>query len=207
MTAMLRTCVTSTGRFRVGLHRPSCSVRNLRDQDFPLRLGSLPDGTAADNQANFPPGDVHEAEGRWIYEIPNAFPCHGATYIDAVWAAARADNPGMICLEPPSACSLSQSLGLSAAERQSMISRLPLPLQYAVAASSTDPEELILLAQHCCRMEFDADGQPAGLKYLRPGKADIDDFELFEIIANNPHLPDQYKEIMALRPGAQGQGR
>jgi hypothetical protein len=204
MTAMLRTCVSSTGRFRVGLHRPSYSVHNLRDQDFLLRLGSLPDGTAVDNQANFPPSDVEEQSGRWIYEVPNAFPFHGATYIDSVWAAARADNPGLIQIEPPPECSLSQSLGLSETERQTMISRLPLPLRYALAANSTDPNELILLAQGCCRMEFDGEGQPVGLKYLRPGKADIDDFELFETIANNPHLPDRWKEIMVLRPGVQG---
>ena len=204
MTVMLRTCVNPTGIFRVGLHRPCYSVRNLRDQDFLLRLGSLPDGAVLDNQANFPSGDVRETEGRWIYELPNAFPCHGATYIDSVWAAARAENPSMICLEPPSACSLSQSLGLSRAERQAMISRLPLPLQYALAANSTDPEELILLAHTCCRMEFNKKGEPIGLKYLRPGKADIDDFELFETIANNPHLPDRWKEVMVLRPGVQG---
>jgi hypothetical protein len=203
MTAM-RTCLSPTGTFRVGLHRPSCSVRNLRDQDFLLRLGSLPDGSALDNRANFPPGDVREEQARWIYEIPNAFPFHGATYIDSVWAAARAENPGMITIAPPPDCSLAQSLGLNETERQTMISRLPLPLKYALAASSTDPDELTLLAKNCCRMEFDADGQPLGLHYLRPGKADIDDFELFETIANNPHLPDRWKEIMVLRPGVQG---
>ncbi|MGX9726943.1 MAG: hypothetical protein ACTFAK_06380 [Candidatus Electronema sp. VV] len=204
MTAMLRTCVSPTGTFRVGLHRPCYSVRNLRDQDFLLRLGSLPDGAVLDNKANFPSGDVHELEGRWIYEIPNAFPCHGATYIDSVWAAARAENPGLIQIKPPPECSLAQSLGLSETERQKMISRLPMPLQYALAASSTDPEELILLAKGCCRMEFNEKGEPIGLKYLRPGKADIDDFELFETIANNPHLPDRWKEVMVLRPGLQG---
>ena len=201
---MLRTCVSPTGKFRVGLHRPSYSVRNLRDQDFLLRLGALPDGSPLANQANFPPGDVQELEGRWIYEIPNAFPCHGATYIDSVWAAARAENLSLIKIEPPPECSLAQSLGLSRAERQTMISRLPLPLKYALAANSTDPEELMLLAQTCCRMEFDQNGQPSGLRYLRPGKADIDDFELFETIANNPHLPDRWKEVMVLRPGVQG---
>lgn len=201
---MLRTCVTSTGKFRVGLHRPSYAVRNLRDQDFLLRLGTLPDGSSVDNRANFPPGDLREQEGRWIYEIPNVFSFHGATYIDSAWAAARAENPGMIKIESPPECSLLQSLGLGGAERRSVIDRLPLPLKYALAANSTDPEELILLAQGCCRMEFDSAGQPIGLKYLRPGKADIDDFELFETIANNPHLPDRYKEIMVLRPGVQG---
>ena len=35
-------------------------------------------------------------------------------------------------------------------------------------------------------------------------RAVIDDFELFETVANNPHLPDRYKEVMVLRPGVQG---
>ncbi len=200
---MLRTCVSPTGKFLVGLHRPSYSVRNLRDKDFLLRLGSLPNGAPVDNQANFPPGDVNEPTGRRIYEIPNAFPFHGATYIDSVWAAARAENPGMIKIEPPPDCSLTQAFK-GIAKPEAMISRLPLPLKYALAANSTDPAELILLAKDCCRMDFDQDGEPTGLRYLRPGKADIDDFELFETIANNPHLPDQYKKIMVLRPGVQG---
>ncbi|MCW5206984.1 hypothetical protein VU08_08685 [Desulfobulbus sp. F5] len=203
MTAMLRTCVTSTGKFRVGVHRPSYAVRNLRDQDFLLRLGTLPDGTVVDNQANFPSGDVQETNGRWIYEIPNAFPFHGATYIDSVWAAARAANLSMIKIAPQPDCSLSQSIA-GIADPQAVINSLPLPIKYAVAANSTDPVELMLLAKTCCQMEFNEKGDPIGLRYLRPGKADIDDFELFETIANNPHLPDRYKEIMVLRPGVQG---
>lgn len=200
----MRTCVSPTGKFRVGLHRPAYCVRNLRDDNFLLHLGCLPDGTPVDNRANFPPGDVEERAGRWIYEIPNAFPYHGATYIDSAWAAARAANPGMITIAPSPDCSLAQSLGLNETERQTLISRLPLPLKYALAASSTDPAELMLLAKDCCRMEFDQNGQPVGLCYLHPGKADIEDFELFETIANNPHLPDRWKEIMVLRPGVQG---
>ena len=203
MIAMLKTCVTSTGKFKVGLHRPNYKVRNLRDQNFLLRLGSLPDGSPIDNQTNFPHSDVEEQAGRWIYEIPNAFPFHGATYIDSGWAAARAADPSMIKVAPPPDCSLSQAFkGID--EPKAMIRRLPLPLKYALAANSTDPAELMLLAKDCCRMEFDQDGEPSGLKYLRPGKADIDDFELFETIANNPHLPDRWKEVMVLRPGVQG---
>ncbi|WP_417913152.1 hypothetical protein [Candidatus Electronema sp. TJ] len=201
---MLKTCVSPTGAFRVGLHRPSCAVRNLRDHDFLLCLGSLPDGRELNNLANFPSGNVQELEGRWIYEIPNAFPCQGVTYVDSVWAAARAEQPGLIKIEPPPQCSLVQSFGLNEAERQAMISRLPVPLKYALAVSSTDPEELMMLARTCCRMEFDANGEPVGLKYLRPGKPDIDDCELFETIANNAHLPDRWKEVMVLRPGVQG---
>jgi lactam utilization protein B len=32
----------------------------------------------------------------------------------------------------------------------------------------------------------------------------IRDHQLFEAVANNPHLPDPYKIVMVIRPGAQG---
>ncbi len=200
---MLKTCVTSTGKFKVGLHRPSYRVRNVRDQDFRFQLGKLPDGTITDNHANFPASDVEEQAGRWIYEIPNAFPFYGTTYIDSGWAAARAADPSMIHIAVPSDCSLVKSLA-DIAEPEAIIKHLPQPIKYALAANSTDPAELMLLAKNCCKMEFAADGEPIGLHYLRPGQADIDDFELFETIANNPYLPDRWKEVMVLRPGVQG---
>jgi hypothetical protein len=65
---MLKTCVTSKGKFKVGLHRPSCRGRNLRDHDFLLRLGRLSDGSPIDNQDNFPPDDVVEQAGCWILQ-------------------------------------------------------------------------------------------------------------------------------------------
>ncbi len=85
---------------------------------------------------------------------------------------------------------------------------MPAQVLYGLAANSTDPEELVLLARSCCSMVDDDEGKPVGLHY-RQGQhgglqADIDDFELFETIANNPYLPDRYKEIMVLRPGVQG---
>ena len=48
-------------------------------------------------------------------------------------------------------------------------------------------------------MTHDAEGNPVGLQYLEVNgglRADIDDFELFETIANNSNLPDEYKELM-----------
>jgi hypothetical protein len=57
-------------------------------------------------------------------------------------------------------------------------------------------------------MEKDATNQPIGLRYdrrpdggLRPV---IHNHLLFEAVANNPHLPDRYKIVMVIRPGAQG---
>ncbi|WP_456385249.1 hypothetical protein [Desulfolithobacter sp.] len=205
----LRTSVTPNGTFRVGVHRPSYSVVNLREQDFIAELGTMPDGSSLDNAVNFPDGDVHEGAARWIYEIPNALFFRGATYIDSGWAAARAVNPSSIRIKKPSSCSLLAVLGrhLKPDQARRILGELPRPVLYDLAANSTDPEELVMLAGFCCRMTFDKNGQPAGLVYRKKDgtvRADIDDFELFETIANNPCLPDRYKEIMVLRPGVQG---
>jgi hypothetical protein len=174
-----------------------------------MQLGSLPDGTKVENRVNFPEGDVVEDNARWIYEIANSLGFMGATYIDSGWAAARAENPGMIAVGRRSECSLAAVLArfTDADQLESIYSCLPTPLLYDLAANSTDPDELIMLARNCCRMEFDDRENPTGLRYLEQDgrvRADIDDFELFETIANNPHLPDNYKEVMVLRPGVQG---
>ena len=71
------------------------------------------------------------------------------------------------------------------------------------------PEKLEKLAGLCCKFVFDdTSKRPTGLQYSRH-QADneqpiIHDHTLFEAVANNPHLPDDYKEVMVLRPGVQG---
>jgi hypothetical protein len=174
-----------------------------------MQLGVLANGSPHDNRDNFPDRDVEEQDGRWIYEIANPFSFRGTTYIDSGWAAVRAKNPAMIRIAPAPACSLSNTLANVAEPDQlaEIFQRLPAAIRYSLAASSTDPAELVLLVQGCCRLQYDDDGQPVGLRYLESSagvRADIDDFELFETIANNPCLPDRYKEVMVLRPGAQG---
>jgi hypothetical protein len=206
---MLRTCITTKGVFKVGVHRPRYHVRNLREKDYCMSLGTMPDGSSYENEANFPAGDVQEEGARWIYEIANPLAFRGTTYIDSSWAAARAENPGLIKIDPPPVCSLTSAFAgvMDSDKVAAVLQRLPVPLLYDLAANSTDPDELVLLAQGCCRLQFDNDGQPVGLSYLEKGgtvRADIDDFELFETIANNPYLPDRYKEVMVLRPGVQG---
>ncbi|NOQ45785.1 MAG: hypothetical protein GQ559_03810, partial [Desulfobulbaceae bacterium] len=206
---MVRTSVTPAGVFRVGVHKPSFSVMNLREKDHISALGSFADKTVHDNRQNFPEGDVHEKAGRWIYEIPNAFTFRGTTYIDSGWAASRAKNPDSIRIEKRAHCSLLEVLGkyMDREKVESLLSELPKPVRYDLAANSTDSAELVLLARSCCRFDFDLGGQPTGLGYSKSSGqagADIDDFELFETIANNPFLPDLYKEVMVLRPGAQG---
>ncbi len=206
---MLRTCVTSDGIFQVGVHRPHYRVRNLREHDFFMDLGVAPGGDRVENRVNFPAADVEEQQARWIYEIANAFAFQGTTYIDSGWAAARAEDPDMIRIAPPPDCSLAASLAdfVSPEQMETVYQRLPKPLLYDLAANSTDADELCLLARQCCRMLFADSGEPTGLHYRQTGggmRAEIEDFELFETIANNPHLPDAYKEIMVLRPGVQG---
>ncbi len=206
---MLRTCVTPKGSFRVGIHRPGYRVRNLRDQDFPIPLGTLPDGTIHDNRANFPPGDVEVEHGTWIYEIANPFSFRGATFIDSGWAEARVNRPELFRVEPPAESSLRASLAgvVDSGQLETLYRNLPQSTRYDLAANSTDREELVLLARISCELLFDRADQPTGLKYKKRGRGVrpvIDDLELFETIANNPFLPDQYKVVMVLRPGTQG---
>jgi hypothetical protein len=206
---MLRTCVQPDGIFKVGVHKPSYQVKNLRKNDHLFTLGHKENNTPHDNTNNFPQGDVSEENGRIIYEIANAFAFCGATFIDSSWAASRARDPVSICIASSPECSLRDALSevVDPETVQKIVNRLPKPLLYDLAANSTDPDELILLAKSCSRIEVDAYGNPTGLVYKEKNKsiqADIDDFELFETIANNPYLPDIYKEVMVLRPGVQG---
>lgn len=205
-----RTSVTPAGTFAVVLHRPSFRVANLRGQDVVGPLGHTADGIPCDNRDNFPAGGIQVEEAKPIYEIANAFPFRGTTFIDTGWADARAKDPASIGLPPAPACSLRRALAKLPAGTSfpSLLPDLPLPLLYSLAATSTDPEELAAMAEFCCRLERDPAGRPAGLRFRRDDRgrlrAEIDDFELFETIANNPFLPDPYKEVMVLRPGVQG---
>lgn len=206
---MFVSSITPDGRFLVGRHSPSYRVANLRERAYPCELGTGADGALLTNVANFPDGDVTITNARAIYEIRNAFPFRGCSYIDSGWADARAADPGMIRIHPAPAVSLKAALGgqHTPTAIKAMIRQLPISLRYTLAQTSTDPEELVWLAESCCRLVYDSNGNPSGLRYVGQDgriRADIDDFELFETIANNPSLPDTYKEVMVLRPGVQG---
>ena len=210
-----RTCVGADGRFKVAVHRPHFTVSNFRTKDHIAPLGKLGDGDSVENNANFPEGDVHEPCADLIYEIPNAFPFRGTSFINTAWANAKARSPETIRLPPPEPCSLFQALGegdtgeKTGMDKARLLDLLPQPLKLALAQASTDPEELTALAHVCCTLVMDATGQnPLGMGYKR-NKAgqpipDIKDFETFEVLVNNPHLPHPYKEAMVLRPGVQG---
>lgn len=200
----LRTCVTPDSRFVFGLHQPTYAVRNLRAQDHFAPLGTLPDGTTLDNARNFPPGDLNVPEADWVYEIANPFAFRGTTYISKSWAEAKAADPSAIRLPAPEQVSLAQ---LAGENRRSILDNLPQPLRITLAATSTDPAECAQLAEMSCSLTHDANGQPTGLNYEK-GKHGprpvIHNHDLFETVVNNPHLPEAYKKVMVLRPGAQG---
>ena len=210
----LRTCVAPEGRFVYGIHRPAFRVANLRREDPARELGRTLEGESLNNAPNLPAGDVDEPAADWIYEIANPFPFRGATFIVKRWADQRARAPEAIGLPPVPEVSLTRTVaqwadGPEGVEKLQarVFDSLPAPLRLALAATATDPRDLVRLARGCCRF-VEEDGAPVGLVYevdadggLRPA---VNDRELFETLANNPALPDRYKEVMVLRPGVQG---
>lgn len=208
-----RSCISPEGQFIVGIHRPSFQVKNLRPNRYLESLGQLEDKTVIDNQVNFPLNDLEEPSADIIYEIPNAFDFRGTTFINSAWADKKAEDPESIAIPAPDDCSLLDSAAvlLDKTDHQpiDLIDMLPHPLQVALAQASTNPEEIVLLACKSCRILYDKDGTtPAGIGYIKREDGsiipDIRDHELFEILVNNPHLPDEYKNVMVLKPGVQG---
>lgn len=206
----LQTSVCPGGTFRVGVHCPSYPVKNLRQSNYLFALGKTEDGSVIDNSGNFPASDVCVKGTKKIYEIRNAFAFRGCTYIDSGWATSRAKDPASISIEPPERGSLVTILlenGVSANLVDTILKELPRSTLLTLAQTSDNSSELIQLVHNCCTLLFDDQGTPSGLCYEdRNGKPApcINDFELYETLANNPFLPDEYKEVMVLRPGAQG---
>ncbi len=203
----MRTCITSEKLFQYGIHKPAYSVRNLRGEKKIEALGHLESAELYTNQANFPDGNIHVENADWIYEIPNPFPFKGSTFIDKEWADASVADPGRIRIpvrEELSFTSLLQEENITA----SLLEKLPPALLLCLAKTSTDATDLTRLAELSCAIEKDAEGIPSGLTYKKDGRdrtrAIIHDHTLFETVANNPDLPDSYKKVMVLRPGAQG---
>lgn len=212
----LRSCVTPDGRFVVGIHEPGFHVGNFRETD-PLRtLGACEDGTEVKNTTNIPPGDVSEPRADVIYEIANPFPFRGATFIIKSSADRIAENPSTISLPERPEVSLTGTLEKwldecpDPSRIDALFRLLPRPLLLALAANATDPRDLERIADHCCDFERNPDTRrPIGLRYERDPrgsfKARIKDHTLCEVLANNARLPEDYRGVMVLRPGVQGQ--
>lgn len=209
----LQSGVRPDGSFAWGLHRPSFSVHNQRIADQVMPLGATPDGSPVDNRANFPPDTIPVERADGVYEIPNALPFRGVTYIGQRWADASAENSGGIGLPSREPCSFLKEMAAVVAGGQTpeaIVAALPQPLKLALATTSTASEDLVALATTCTDFVWGSDAAltPIGLVYerdtqgcLRPV---IHDAQLFDAVANNSCLPDAFKEVMVLRPGVQG---
>ncbi len=209
-----RTCVTPQGRFKYAVHEPQYRVTNLRVNDYIQSLGEC-ENKSCDNLKNFPASSIHEKGADRIYEIPNAFEFKGTTFINSCWADRTADNPNGISLPEAKPISLSQTAkdwfpegSDSKGKIKQIFSSLPDSLLLTLAKTSTDPVDLVRLAHNCCEFILDENKNPQGLRYKKDDRgrlrAVINHHLLFEILANNRSLPDEYKEVMVLRPGAQG---
>ena len=215
-TMFLRTSVRPDGRFQVAFHQPSYRVTNLRQHEWVCELGRLADGRPVTNQKNFPRGAVEVPEADGVYEIANPFPFRGTTYIGKSWAEDKRRDASSIRLPPRPAVSMSKwirdHLPMAAStpsDLAELLKTMPEPVQLALAINATDPEDLVLLAEASVDFFHDVDtGQPIGLQYESSvdgaSRPRFHNQALFGAVANNVYLPDTYKDVMVLRPGAQG---
>ena len=212
----LRTSVRPEGRFAVAFHKPSYDVTNLREHAWVSELGCSADGQSVTNHRNFPPSGVAVPVADEVYEIANPFPFRGTTYIGKAWADSKRRDPASICLPSPPPVSMSQWIRDQFSSESSgsqpsadLLKTMPEPVQLALAVNSTDPEDLIFLAEAAGDFLHDsANGEPTGLRYISMPDGEwrprIHRRALFEAVANNAYLPTPYKDAMVLRPGAQG---
>ena len=134
----MRTCVTPDGTFCYGIHSPSYTVRLLRRRSRIESLGSCENGSEVLNTANYPDGDVAVPEADRIYEIANALPFRGTTYIGKAWADRSSAEPERIRIPAPPPVSLTALLA-GHGQPATLIESLPRPLRLALATTSTDP--------------------------------------------------------------------
>ncbi len=212
----LRTCVDPSGRFVFGIHKPRYRVKNLRKDDLITTIGRLDQGEDIDNRANFPPGDIDIPAADAVYEIPNPFPFKGATFIPKSSADRSADRLETIHLPEMPHVSMTSALKQlfpdsiqKTDDCFTVFEKLPEPVLFALATTSSDPIDLVAMAENCCTFIHDeSSGKPVGMAYtVRPDGRRlpvIRNMALFKAVANNPNLPDDYKDVMVLKPGAQG---
>ncbi|MCJ7618326.1 MAG: hypothetical protein MUO43_17495, partial [Desulfobacterales bacterium] len=197
----VRTCVSSSGEFVYGIHKPDYTVVNLREKDHITTLGRIDDKTAVENKINFPANDVIIDNADWVFEIYNPFPFMGATFILKSSADKRIENAN-----PFDIISKHKFSKLKAGINEFKDND---PLLISLGKMSTDADLLIQLARKSCLFEFDPNTEdPVGIKYEKTKKGEIQqaikNHHLFEIVSNNLFLPDSYKQAMVLIPGIQG---
>ena len=198
--SFLRTCVAPPGEFVYGIHKPQFTALNLRECDYLVNLGYTVDQKSLDNSDNFPANDVFVESSAWVFEIPNAFPFMGTTFVMKSKADRTAGgfNPFNNLMTRPLKDSFEPDL-----QTKSREARLIL------ASTSTDPETLAKLAERSCRFSTNEEtGTITGMIYQEDERGEfrpvILDHHLFQLVSNNPYLPDAYKRQMVLIPGVQG---
>jgi hypothetical protein len=194
------TCVAPSGQFVYGIHKPRFKAINLRENDFVVDLGRTSNQQRVNNAENFPEGDVEVSAGSWIFEIPNAFPFMGATFILKSKADHTVDGCNPFSELPQRVDAESLMLDLQ--------DESPLTL-LVLASSSADPKLLTSLAERSCEFVYDESTNIIAGKIYHQDDAGhlspaILDHHLFQLVSNNPSLPDTYKQQMVLIPGMQG---
>jgi hypothetical protein len=194
------TCVAPSGEFVYGIHKPRFKATNLRENDYIVHLGRTLNQEVVDNAANFPEKDVQVPAGAWVFEIPNAFPFMGSTFI----LKSKADQTVGGC-NPFRELSERPDEGRANPDIQTK-SRAAL---LSLASSSTNPEILASLAERSCEFVYDQSTNIVSGRLYQQDDAGqlcpaILDHHLFQLVSNNPFLPDAYKRHMVLIPGVQG---
>lgn len=203
----LHTCIRPDHIFSFQSHTPSYTVTNLREQTRISTLGFMA-GVEVDNRQNFPTGSIQVDSSTRVYEIANPFGFKGSTFINGSWAEKQAACPEAIRLPQHPRVSFSENLTRQEqADLEPLFAKLPDVVLLSLAVNSTDPRDLICLAEISCEFSKDDRQNITGLVYdssKQSRRAVIHNHPLYEAVANNPHLPDPYKQAMVLRPGAQG---
>lgn len=208
----LTTCVSPEGIFQVGLHQPCFSVKTLRNNTDIQVLGAL-NGLPVENHVNFPQADLNFQHTEDVFEVPNPFPFWGATYILKTPADRTAQSP-YFSFAPPSenqnedAEFYTHLKKLIQTENTTYIkSYLPRHVWLNLAQNSRNADILSFIARISCELIFQ-DKRPVGLVFIQDEngrkRPHITDRELFEVVINNPALPNEYKVAMVLMPGIQG---
>ena len=201
-------CVAPSGEFIYGIHKPQFTTLNLRENDCVLTLGHGSSQVTIDNTVNFPADNVYVTTSPSVFEIPNAFPFMGSTFVvkSSADRMVQNGNPFERHKELSSGLLLNNE---SDCVDELAIESLPHALLLALAKTSTDPQVLVELARLSCRFEYDSrTDMPSGIRYRMTDEGEfrpaVLDRHLFYLVSNNPFLPDRYREHMVLIPGAQG---
>lgn len=203
-----RTCVAPSGEFIFGIHKPQFTALNLRENDHIVTLGHSSDQATINNRDNFPANNVHVTASPWVFEIPNAFPFMGTTFIVNSTADRMMENGNPFKRQKGQSPDLVLTKEFDYIDKLA-IERVPYPLLLTLARTSTDPQILAKLAKLSCRFEYNSKTEmPSGISYEKTEKGELRpailDWHLFDLVSNNPVLPDTYKQHMVLIPGAQG---